>query len=228
MAASAAGAISVALAPGSGPFVNLGVATAGNLIVNAIDAWLDGDFGNPKPPPPPPTRRDILGAAIDMANAAQDAYKNTFDLLTNQGFLTSVFSNYGLLEALGTIQFTYSIGDQITPAEVLKQHYDRSVWEQLLPQMFSWRLVAPTDDGPADTLPNFTFFIPYSEKAQWETPDNAPPITADTRRQLGLLSRKQSNTRSRCRAASPRRSPTPRSQIVALQSGTREHPFQGL
>ena len=174
VAAGAAGAISGALAPGSGPFVNLGVATAGNLIVNAIDAWLDGDFGNPKPPPPPPTRRDIFGAAIDMANAAQDAYKNTFDLLTNQGFLTSVFSNYGLLEALGTIQFTC---DQITPAEVLKQNYDRSVWEQLLPQLFSWKLIAPTDNGPIDTLPNFTFFIPYNEKAQWEMSDGAPPIS---------------------------------------------------
>ena len=193
-----------ALAPGSGPFVNLGVATAGNLIVNAIDAWLDGDFGNPKPPPPPPTRRDIFGAAIDMANAAQDAYKNTFDLLTNQGFLTSVFSNYGLLEALGTIQFT----DQITPAEVLQQHYDRSVWEQLLPQMFSWRPVAPTDDGPADTLPNFTFFIPYNEKRSGRcrtAPRRSHHID-------GSWSYYPTNGKYQftCRVARPRRSPSPR------------------
>ena len=124
-----------------GPLRERGARVGGEPIVNAIDAWLDGDFGNPKPTPPPPTRRNIAEAAIDMENTALDSYKNTFDLLTNQGFLSSVFSNYGLLEAMGTSQFTYAAGDQITPAAVLKQNYDRSVWEQLLPQMFSWRLV---------------------------------------------------------------------------------------
>ena len=168
--AGAAGAVGT-------PAAALAVSAAGNAIVTAIDAWLDGDFNNPKPPPPPPSRKEILGAAIDMQNTALNAYKNTFDILTNQGFLTSVFSNYGLLEAMGTIQFTSSANDQATAAAVVKQNYDRSIWEQLLPRAFSWKLIAPTDNGPNDTLPNFTFFIPSSEKAQWETPNNFPPIS---------------------------------------------------
>ena len=74
-----------------------------------------------------------------MDNYAGAAYFNTFELLTSPSFLSSVFSNYGLLEAMGTSQFTYSLGDQNTPATVLKANYDRSIWEQLLPQMYSWR-----------------------------------------------------------------------------------------
>jgi hypothetical protein len=154
----------------------LAVAAAGNLIVNCIDAWLEGDFGNPKPPPPPPSRIDIVGAAIDMQNTALNSYKNTFDLLTNQGFLTALFSNYGLLEAMGTIQFTYAPGDQITPAAVLRQNYDRSIWEQLLPRMFSWKYVPFTDGPSASTLPNFTFFIPARESARWQNQENIPPL----------------------------------------------------
>jgi hypothetical protein len=42
--------------------------------------------------------------------------------------------------------------------------------------MYQWREVAPTDNGPDGTLPNFTFFIPATEKARWESPDEAPPV----------------------------------------------------
>jgi hypothetical protein len=230
VAAGVAGSISGVLAPGSGPFASLGVATAGNLIVNCIDAWLDGDFGNPKPPPIPPTRLDIVGAALDMENAALDSYKNTFALLTNQGFLSSVFSNYGLLEALGTIQFTYAPGDQITPAEVLKQNYDRSVWEQLLPQMFSWWFLVPTDNGPADTLPNFTFFIPYIENAQWESPDDAEPLgEPNPNGTYYYWNYYPENGRYQFSLAGGQRQAIAdaKSQIVALQSGTANIAFGG-
>ena len=224
VAAGAAGLVSNALVPDSGPFVSLGVSTAGNLMVNAIDAWLDGDYGNPKPPPPPPTRREVTGAAIDMATAAQESYKSTFDLLTNQGFLSSLFSNYGLLEALGTIQFTYAPGDHITPAEVLKQNYDNSVWEQLLPQMYSWKPIAPTDNGPSDTLPNFTFFIPYNENAQWESPRGIPPLNGgpgwDYYPQNGKYPFKLPG-------GQPQAIADAKAEIAALQSGTTNIPFPG-
>jgi hypothetical protein len=207
------------------PAAGLAVASAGNVIVNAIDAWLDGDFGNSKPPTPPPTRTDILGAAVDMQNTALNAYKNTFDLLTNQVFLRSVFSNYGLLEAMGTIQFSYSAGGEITPAEVLRQNYDRSIWEQLLPRAFSWKLIAPTDNGPNDTLPNFTFFIPSSEKAQWETPNSAQPINDGS----GGSSWSYYPTNSKYPFALPagQAIADARSEIVALQGGTAVIPFNG-
>src|SRR5262249_3383473 len=82
----------------------------------------------------------------------------------------SVFSNYGLLEALRTIQFSYAKGSGIIPADVLRQSYDRSIWEQLLPRMFQWRIVPYTDNGPVNSLRNFTFFIPRYELAKWEEP----------------------------------------------------------
>jgi hypothetical protein len=207
------------------PAAGLAVAAAGNLIVNSIDAWLDGDFGNPKPPPSPPSSKDILGAAVDMQNTALNAYKNTFNLLTSQNFLTSVFSNYGLLEAMGTIQFTSSATDQATAAAVVRQNYDRSIWQQLLPRMFSWRLVTPTDDGPADTLPNFTFFIPSSENAQWEMPDSAPPISDGS----GGPSWSYYPTNSKYPFALPAGQAIvdAYSTIVALQSGTPAIPFAG-
>jgi hypothetical protein len=219
LAAGVAGAVGT-------PAAALGVSAAGNLIVSCIDAWLDGDFGNPKPPPPPPSRPNIVGAAIDMDNTAADSYKNTFDLLTNQGFLTSIFSNYGLLEALGTMQFTYAAGDHITPAEVIKQSYDASIWEQLLPRMFSWKLVAPTDNGPADTLPNFTFFIPSYEQAQWQTSDIAQPLADGTTASWAYY---PVNSRF------PFNLPGGQSQAIAdalaevqaLQSGTANIPFKG-
>ena len=155
-----------------------------------------------------------------------DWYKNTFDLLTNQGFLSSVFSNYGLLEAMGRSQFTYAAGDQITPAAVLKQNYDRSVWEQLLPQMFSWRLVKPaddsSDDGQADTLPNFTFFIPETETAKFWTPQSAQPThdvnSTGTEQLTRTLLLPGGSTRAFADA---------RSEIVALQSGTANIPLPG-
>ncbi|WZP01180.1 hypothetical protein EP7_005574 (plasmid) [Isosphaeraceae bacterium EP7] len=207
------------------PAAGLAVAAAGNLIVNSIDAWLDGDFGNPKPPPPPPSRLEILGAAIDMQNTALNAYKNTFDLLTNQGFLKSVFSNFGLLEAMGTIQFTSSANDQATAAAVVRQNYDRSIWEQLLPRAFSWKLIAPTDNGPNDTLPNFTFFIPSGEKVQWETPNSALPIADGSSGPTWSYY----PTNSQYSFASPggQAIADAKAQIVALQSETPQFSFPG-
>ena len=209
-----------------GPPAALAVSGAGNEIVNIFDAWLDGDFGNPKPPPPPPTRRDILGAAVDMQNTALNAYKNSFDLLTNQGFLESVFSNYGLLEAMGTIQFSYSAGGQITPAEVLRKTYDRSIWEQLLPREFSWKLIAPTDNGPNDTLPNFTFFIPSDERAQWEMPDNAQPLANGSPARWSYYP-VNSRYLFKLPGGQPQAIADAKARIVALQGGTPSIPFQG-
>jgi hypothetical protein len=51
---------------------------------------------------------------------------------------------------------------------VLLKNYDTSVWQQLLPKMFRWKEMPYTDQGPLNTLRNFTFFIPNYEGAQWE------------------------------------------------------------
>jgi hypothetical protein len=173
--ADAAGALADGFAPGSGSFAGLAVSAAGDQLVDLIDSWLDGTGAKPPPAKPEPTK-DVTTAANEMDALTNNTYLNSFLLLTNQDFLTKIFSNYGLLQAMGTSQFTYSAGDQITSATVLKQDYDRSIWEQLLPQMYEWREVAPTDKGPDDTLPNFTFFIPATEQARWESPDEAPPV----------------------------------------------------
>jgi hypothetical protein len=220
LAAGVAGAVGT-------PAAALGVEAAGNLIVNCFDAWLDGDFGNPKPPPPPPSRPDIVGAAIDMQNTALNSYKDTFQLLTNQGFLTSVFSNYGLLEALGTMQFTYAAGDQITPAAVLRQSYDASIWEQLLPRMFSWKIVAPTDDGPADTLPNFTFFIPFSENARWETPNSVEPVNGTGYGWSWYPDNENRPYQFALPGGQRQAIADAMSEVQALQSGTENIPFNG-
>jgi hypothetical protein len=219
--AGVAGAVADGLAPGSGIFVGAGVYTAGNVLVNLIDASLDATDANQKFP----QTKNIADAANEMDNLSLDAYKDAFDLLTNKTFLTSVFSNFGLLEAMGNIQFTSSFANQITPAAVLKQDYDRSVWQQLLPQMYSWKLVSPTDNGPADTLPNFTFFIPYIEDAQWETPASAEPYKGtaqfwDYYPQEGKI--KLSFPGSYAQAITEAKA-----EVVALQSGTANIPFPG-
>ena len=103
--ADAAGALADGLAPGSGSFVGLAVSAAGDQFVDLIDSWLDGDGVKP-PPAKPPATRDITAAAAAMDTLANNAYLDSFDLLTNQTFLTKIFSNYGLLEAMGTSQFT--------------------------------------------------------------------------------------------------------------------------
>jgi hypothetical protein len=216
--ASAAGALGI-------PGASLAITAVGNVYVNLIDAWLEDKFGNAQKLPVT-SSKDILGAAIDMQTTALDTYKNTFDSLTNQDFLTSVFSNYGLLEALGTIQFTYSAGDAITPAAVLRQNYDRSIWEQLLPRAFSWRLVAPTDNGPADTLPNFTFFIPYNEKAQWESPDDAQPLHDGGPDGWDYYPKNGRHT-FELQGGGPQAIADAKSEVVALQSGTASIPFPG-
>ena len=134
----------------------------------------------------------------------------------------SVFSNYGLLEAMGTIQFTYSAGDQITPAAVVRQNYDRSIWEQLLPQMFSWKLVIrhATDNGQADTLPNFTFFIPRTRKCDIL---DSPP-TNDRRQYWNYYLQKNHPFTS---VASPGDCRTPRPRSWLFRAVRLDIPFQG-
>ena len=217
--------------PGTGPIASLAGAEAANLVTNCVDDWLDGAFGNPKPPPPPePTKLGIFDVAAYMQTVAADAYIDTFQLMTSSGFLSKLFSNYGLLEAMGTVRFTSDVGGQITPANVLRQNYDRSIWEQLLPQVYSWKLVEPaddkTDDEQDDTLPNFTFIIPESENVTFDLSSDVAPIKkvdpkvkAYTQEHLTFtLSGEHSHAQAVADALT---------EVEALQSGTKDIPFPG-
>ncbi len=206
-----------------GPEAGVAAYDVVGAIENGIDAYQSGDFGDN--PTPPKSNPNIIADAQDLAHDADVAYFNTFADLTSQPFLSSIFSNYGLLEAMGSSQFTYSLTNVNTPATVLKASYDESIWEQLLPQVYTWRLVKPTDNGPADTLPNFTFFIPYSEKAQWQTPALAKPYDGsavywDYYPQTGKFAFTLPGGKAQAIADAE-------SEVASLESGATNIPFPG-
>jgi hypothetical protein len=143
----------------------------GNAIANPLDAWLDGDFGN-KPTKPDETNTtspDIKEIARQMETFSKDKFGDTFQLLSSPGFEATLFSNYGLLQAMEHVRFSTSVGGQPIPTQQLLNDYDTTVWKQLLPKMFKWKLVPYTDNGPDTTLRNFTFFIPSAESANSDT-----------------------------------------------------------
>ena len=154
-----------------------------NAIVNPLDAYLDGDFSNgvkPIDPAKTDTSRVMIDAASQMQNFSNDTFIHTFRLLASPEFESSLFSNYGLLRAMAYVRFdTDALGAPaatkgprnpgLTPTEgQLRKDYDATVWEQLLPRMFRWESVPYTDNGPINTLRNFTFFIPLREVATWQ------------------------------------------------------------
>lgn len=163
-----------------------------NAIVNPIDAWLRGDFTNGKTPIDP-TAKDTSTTMSDAAALIQresaEAFEASFDLLSSPTFETSLWSNYGLLQAMAYVQFSSAAlgaptpkidknGNPIdlTPTENdLQANYDTSVWEQLLPKMFHWQEIPYTDNGPANTLRNFSFFVPLKETATWQQYYFLPP-----------------------------------------------------
>jgi hypothetical protein len=135
-----------------------------NAIANPLDAYLDGYFDK-KPPAPDATNTSVglPEAAEQMEHFSNEAFYEAFTQLASPSFEASLFSNYGLLTATEHVLFSPSAFDTPNLAPALVQNYDTSVWQKLLPRMFSWRMVPYTDNGPANTLRNFTFFIPVKE-----------------------------------------------------------------
>ena len=152
-----------------GPFASALLSASAGAVSDVLGYYLDDYFTKH---PVAPTPIDLNKAAQSIQNFSQDAFYNAFLLLTNSKFITSMFSNYGLLEAMGTMQFTYSPDDKIPSANLLRQSYDESVWAQLLPRMFSWKSLSFTQ---ASALPGFSNFIPSAENARWQNPYDIAP-----------------------------------------------------
>jgi hypothetical protein len=177
-----------------GPPAALATSILGNSILNPVDAYLDGDFDNgtkPVDPSKTDTSSVMLDAAAQMQNFSNDTFAATFNLLASPAFVSSLFSNYGLLKAMQYVLFDPNSlggatpqqngsGDPIlTPNETgLRASYDTTVWKQLLPKMFKWKELSYTqggDNAPENSLRNFTFFVPQSEKVTWDTDINFLP-----------------------------------------------------
>jgi hypothetical protein len=160
----AAGAVGVF---GGGPPGALATSFLLNAIANPIDAYLDGDFDD-KPPPSPPST-DTTGGVQDAADQMQtfttSTFVDTFALLASPAFESGRFSNYGLIQAMEHVRFSPTAFDAPTASQAFLENYDRSVWEKLLPRMFSWKEMQYA--GSSDSLTNFTFFVPLSETAQY-------------------------------------------------------------
>ncbi len=160
---------------GPGPGTVVG-GFVGSLIGGMIGAGIAslfsdvlGPLTDEKPPALPKNPVNLAADAFSIETDMKKKFDQAFNALTAPKFLTSTFSNYGLLEAMGRIQFSSSAGGAVTPTNVVKQAYDTSVWDKLLPEMFKWKLVPY--ESSASSLPNFTAFSPLSEDAHWERPD---------------------------------------------------------
>ena len=168
-----------------GPPAALAVSILGNAIVNPVDAYLDGDFDKDGTKPIDPSKTDtssvMVDAASQMQNFSNDTFAATFNLLASPTFVSSLFSNYGLLNAMQYVLFAPNSlggaspqpngsGDPIlTPNEIgLRAAYDTTVWKQLLPKMFKWKETPYTSNGPQSSLRDFTFFVPRDEQVTWQ------------------------------------------------------------
>jgi hypothetical protein len=177
---------------GGGPEGALITSILLNAIVNPIDAWLRGDFNGGNSPidqKKVDTSTKMQDAAALIQNDSTAAFEASFNLLSSPTFETSLWSNYGLFQAMKYVQFssgalgaptpqTDSHGNAVnlTPRENdLRSNYDFSVWSQLLPKMFHWKEMPYTDYGPPNTLRNFSFFVPLKETATWQQLDFLPP-----------------------------------------------------
>jgi hypothetical protein len=148
-----------------------------SFITNPLDAYIDGYFDpSGKKPVVPDTSSEMLQAAKDMQATSNSAFVDTFTLLTDPGFESSLFSNYGLLQAMQYVRYDPFPGGVPTPSKELLNAYDITVWKQLLPKMFQWQLVPNLRSD--STLPNFTFFSPLTETAtSWQNPQSLPPTS---------------------------------------------------
>lgn len=177
-----------------GPPAALAVSILGNSIVNPVDAYLNGELSNgvkPIDPSQTDTSSVVVEAASQMQNFSNDTFAATFTLLASPAFVTSLFSNYGLLSAMQYVMFDPttlgaaaprpigSTNSILTPNESgLRAAYDTTVWQQLLPKMFKWKEMLYTDSGddaPENSLRSFTFFVPQDEKVTWDTDVNYLP-----------------------------------------------------
>jgi hypothetical protein len=207
---------------GGGPPGALATSIVLNAIANPVDAYLDGDFDSNKKPPYDPANTDtssnMLEAANQMDSFRTDAFLNTFRLVSSPEFEASLFSNYGLLQAMEYIRFDPSPGGVPTPTDELRKDYDTTVWEQLLPRMFKWELAPFTDNGPNNTLRNFTFFVPASESASWQNRLSDPPINInpDPTRGVVWIDHKWSESPQQMTAEA-------KTELLELQQGS---PFQ--
>ena len=153
--------------------------------------------------------------------------KNTFDLLTSPYFLSSVFSNYGLLEAMGTSQFTYSLGDADTPATVLRAELRPVDLGAALAAgvLVEARKARPTMGRPtrSPTSPSSSLIarMRNGRRRQRQAAYDGSDVYWDYYPTNG------SNTRSRCRAAIAQAIADAKSEVAALQSGTTNIPFPG-
>ena len=177
-----------------GPPAALATSILGNAIINPVDAYLDGDFDNgtkPIDPSKTDTSSVVVDAASQMQNFSNDTFAATFNLLASPAFVSSLFSNYGLLKAMQYVLFDpntlgaaapkqNTLGDAIlTPNETgLRAAYDTTVWKQLLPKMFKWKEMLYTDSGDNRRKIRSAaspFFVPQDEKVTWDTDQNYLP-----------------------------------------------------
>jgi hypothetical protein len=173
-------------------------------ITNPLDAYLDGYFDpQGKKPVVSDTSSEMVEAAVDMKATSNATFLGMFKLLVSPEFEATLFSNYGLLQAMRYVRFDPSPGGVPTPSKELLDDYDITVWQQLLPKMFQWELVPNLRSD--STVPDFTFFSPLSETAtSWQNPQQLPPssdglpttgkwsltetqMTDDAKRELQLL-----------------------------------------
>jgi hypothetical protein len=176
---AAGAAIGAALGTAGSPVGTIVGAAAGGVIGAAIGSAISDAFALllPKPPPTPSDAPpvNLSEAASELDSAMKNRFNRTFALLSSDDFLKSVFSNYGLLEAMGRIRFSVPDADTgLKQIQASKRSYDLSVWENLVPKVYSWQYVPYTDS--ASSLPNFSFYVPVSEDATWQNPTSKPPL----------------------------------------------------
>ena len=180
LATAAGAAIGAAVGTAGSPVGTIVGAAAGGLIGAAIGSAISDGLALllPKPPPTPSDAPpvNLAQAAGELDTAMKDRFNRTFALLGSDDFLKGVFSNYGLLEAMGRIRFSVPDADTgLKQINASKLAYDQSVWEHLLPKVYSWQSVAYTDSS-ASSLPNFSFYAPTSENARWQSPGGYAPL----------------------------------------------------
>ena len=160
-----------------GPPASVSASILLNGVANTVDAWLDGLLSGGKKPPAPgetDTTGGVDQAALQMQNFLATSFNDSFDLLASPRFQSSLFSNYGLLQAMEHVVYIppgAALDANAAVSQVLLNNYDLTVWKQLLPRMFTWKMQPYVDEADTNSMPdnvlrNFTFFVPLKEHAQ--------------------------------------------------------------